>query len=427
MEYIILSAYFILFLAFIIKCRFFTFKTISRKYVLTLFLIKIFASAIFLWIYTYHYPQGLDSETTFQSSVKLYQISKNDPQLFIRLMGFSHNDEQTLYAGVQLNKSWFKDYEQNFINENRTVIRFHALLNFFSCHFYKVHLLMLCFFVFCGSFFLYHFFQPQTKKEDYLCIFACFLIPSTLFWTSGILKESLFFFAMSAYLYFFQKSCSQPRFWYIFTTIFFATFMVYSRLYISIILLSMSIIYFIGRFIHKHIFAYYLGMLTLGFGLLVGMHFLWKNSSVDIFSNIANKNQNFIRMEMAINGQEKKMSAPILQPNIGSIISHSPQALFNTLFVPCSFKSYWHILAFMESVFFILLIFNALFFLLLKKKNSYNNKQYFLLFFSIIIFVIIGLTTPNAGAIYRYKSVILPLWAYTLFYPIFDKSTKEIF
>ena len=143
MEYIILSVYFILFVTIVVKCRFFTFKTFPRKYVLTLFLIKIFSATIFLWIYTFHYPQGLDSETTFQSSVKLYQISKNDPHLFIRLMGFSDNDEQTLYAGVQLNKSWFKDYEQNFINENRTVIRFHALLNFFSCHFTKF--IYLCF------------------------------------------------------------------------------------------------------------------------------------------------------------------------------------------------------------------------------------------------------------------------------------------
>jgi hypothetical protein len=59
------------------------------------------------------------------------------------------------------------------------------------------------------------------------------------------------------------------------------------------------------------------------------------------------------------------------------------------------------------------------------KKVKMDNKMIFLFCFCMVVLLLIGYTTPNAGAICRYKSVILPIWTYILLAPLTNMRKEQ--
>lgn len=417
-QWVFLFAYLLLFIVICHKSTFFAFKHFAKYWVYILLGVHILAGIGFYGIYHYHYPAGMDSEASFNSSTQLFDKLYSEPATFAKLM-LGCNDSITTREGVAINKSWVKQYESNFINENRTVLRLHSVLNGISGHHYSVHLLLMVILAFCGSFFLFHFLAPDNKQEEKVCILACFLIPSCLFWTSGVLKEPLFFFCMSCYLYFLQKNTSRIHVANVIWTILAMAGMIWTRTFMAFVLIPLSFIYLWCAWRPQHKALKYLSAMVLGGVIAMCVHMAAPHSALDIVNNIAHKNNLFINMETILfDGPD--MSVPHLKASFPNLIYNTPFALYNTLLIPCKLKSALHIGIFMESIFFGLLLFLS-FSMILFHKISFSNKQWLLLLFCIIIFVIIGLTTPNPGAICRYRSVLLPLWCYTLCMPLCRK------
>ena len=417
-QWVFLSAYILLFIVICQKCKFFTFRYFAKYWVYILFGIHLAAGVGFYGVYHYHYPSGLDSEASFHSGTKLFNTLYSQPNTFAKLM-LGYTDSTTTAAGTAINKSWVKQYESNTINENRTVLRVNALLNSFSGQHYSVHLLLMIILAFCGSFFLFHFFAPENKQEEKVCILACFLIPSCLFWTSGVLKEPLFFFCMSCYLYFLQKITSKISVTYILLAIMAALGMIWTRTFIALVLIPLSMIYIWCAWRPQHQALKYIGAVILGGIMITVIHSTAPGSALDLVNNIAHKNQLFINMENVLfDGLD--MNVPHVKASTANLIYNAPFALYNTMFIPCKLKSALHIGIFMENIFFGLLLFLSLSMVLIR-KTPYSNKQWLLLLFCIICFTVIGLTTPNAGAICRYRCVLLPLWCYTLCMPLCRK------
>ncbi len=419
-SWVFLVAYCIIFVIIIYKSKFFSLKYLPKYYVYVFLCTHILFAAGFYGVYRYHYPQGMDSEATFHSGEQLYNMAFTRPQNFCRIMAGCRDSTATA-IGLSLNQSWVKAYEQNVINENRTVIRVHALLHSISGHSYGVHLLMMVMLTMWGGYFLLRFFNPANIKEEKACVLACFFIPSFLFWTSGVLKEPLFFFCMSIYLYYLQQSLQHCSLRSIIWVIVAAAGMTVCRLYMSIILLACSLVYIWCSLRPQHTAYKYAGSIVLGVLLMAFAHSLMPNSGIDIVSHIANKNEQFINMETVI-GQGLNMPAPQVKNSTCSVIYYAPQALYNTLMIPCSQHTALHIGIFMENIFMALLLFISLS-ITVFHHYSYSAKQWLLIWYCLIIYIIIGLTTPNAGAICRYRSVLLPLWTYVLCLPLCRPKT----
>lgn len=88
-----------------------------------------------------------------------------------------------------------------FYNDNRVVIRLHSLIHFIAFESYFVHALFSCFLSFIGLFWIYRSLRFYfTGKSVYLLLILC-LFPALWLHTGALLKEGIAVFVMGGLLY----------------------------------------------------------------------------------------------------------------------------------------------------------------------------------------------------------------------------------
>ncbi|MGQ0827029.1 MAG: hypothetical protein ACT4ON_01415 [Bacteroidota bacterium] len=184
--------YALLFIFLIYKINFFTLPSISRNAIAAVFIFKIIAGTFLWWLYTYHYP-GADLLDYFNDGKTLFNVLLRDPGLFF----------QIVFQGASFPKlhSWNDSFEHILYNDAHTMIVLNTLLHFFSLGHFHVHTVFMCFLSIIGLTALFRSFLPFFENGKKILFAAVFLIPSVLFWSSGVLKEGLLFFGMGMFLY----------------------------------------------------------------------------------------------------------------------------------------------------------------------------------------------------------------------------------
>ncbi|MDI1353449.1 MAG: hypothetical protein PSX36_00935 [bacterium] len=105
----------------------------------------------------------------------------------------SYDFENCLKYTLNWDNGTVKDY---LYNDNRVVIRIHTLLDFLTFGSYLTHSLFNCFLSFVGIHFLYKSFKDQfSGKEIGVLLILCFF-PALWFYTGALLKEGLCLFVM---------------------------------------------------------------------------------------------------------------------------------------------------------------------------------------------------------------------------------------
>ena len=103
------------------------------------------------------------------------------------------------------------------------------------------------------------------------------------------------------------------------------------------------------------------------------------------------------------------ISIPDLEPNIGSFIINLPHAVFNSFMRPHIGEVTFGLSMFaaIENLLFLLFI---VFVIIFYRKPSPPLKTMFWanITFVLFLFTLVGLTTPNLGALVRYKMPALP-------------------
>jgi hypothetical protein len=100
---------------------------------------------------------------------------------------------------------------------------------------------------------------------------------------------------------------------------------------------------------------------------------------------------------------------PLLEPEVKSILSHSPKALLSGLFRPFVWEVHtsFQLLVAVENLVLILLFITSL----TKLKDSLRTEQRLLLFstavYIILLCIFLALSTPNYGTLSRYKTGFL--------------------
>jgi len=189
------------FIFIIRKHSFFHSEEISRNAFTFAFIVKIIFGFIFWAVYTYYPPyQNLaDAFLYFDDGKVLYSALFNNPLDYIKLLlGFS---DVSLNQYLDLTGYWSREFNQGIYNETKTVIRFNALVCLFSFGQYHVHTVFMCFVSFIGLSGIYKTFFPFLKNKKKELFVAVFLLPSVLFWGSGVLKEGLILFGAGMLIY----------------------------------------------------------------------------------------------------------------------------------------------------------------------------------------------------------------------------------
>lgn len=387
---------------------FFRLTFAKKRFVLSAWMLKISATIAFFLIYSFYepYKTGNDSLVYYHDGEILFNLAKSDQMSFLRLMtGAKINAEDELKAEQM--SYWNRPYDSVVPNDNRTIIRINALLHFISFNNYLVHLILMSFFSFIGLMAIYKSVLWCCFEHRWKAILPIFIIPSTLFWSSGNIKEPILVLALGLSLYYFFKISTKVKFSTLLMFLLSMLLLLNIKSYVFMLLIPILFAHFLYARIKKYnALVYYLTSYGVWIGL--GLIIAYLKPSYSFVYLIYAKNIDFINM-LSVHGSGSTFSIPVLENSFWSIVNHSPEALFNALTRPWIWEAnIWpKQLAASENI---ILMVVAIFFLLTMKWKSIKTNNFFWLsiFFAVSLLILSGLVTPNMGALVRYKSLALP-------------------
>lgn len=395
-------------LSFIIaKSKFFRIPFAKKSLSLILWAVKVMATLSFLLIYSLYepYQKGNDSRVYFSDGLVLHETAKTNPDAFLRIMfGKEYSQDEKIISKMNY---WNRSYDSVVPNDNRTIIRINVLMHFVSFGNYMVHLLLMSFFSFIGLMALYKSVVLMNNKQKWISIIPVFLIPSTIFWSSGNIKEPILVFALGMSVWYFFKTMSYFKISRLLLFLAYMILLFTIKSYVLFLLIPIMMGYLISKRTNKiPVWAVY--SLSYLFMISLGLLVAYIKPSYSFVHLIYTKNLDFINMVNTFHSGST-FAIPNLESSFVDIMLNTPLAIFNALSRPWMWEAdIWpKLLAAIENVFLIL----AMAYLIYKidfRKSIRHSFFWFCLIFAISLLALSGLVTPNMGALVRYKSPALP-------------------
>ncbi|HBG71960.1 MAG: hypothetical protein A2W93_05255 [Bacteroidetes bacterium GWF2_43_63] len=401
----------------ILKWRPFFLPGIKKRWVLAAFYLKVIAGLGLTFIYTSYYSGRNDADIFryFDDSKVMYDVLKTSPSDYFTMLSGINDDNQRFFDDYYSKMdNWYLKYQTVMYNDTHTIIRINAFIRLFSFGFFQVHNIIFIILGFIGLLALFKTFIKYFSTKALALYAAVFLIPSVVFWSSGILKESILIFAMGIFLYSYQQllfiSFNVFR---VLLLLFSLVLMYFTKTYVLAVMLPVVIANtWIVLTNNRHAFAKQLISLLVFINLAVLAGNI--NADFNVFQLITNKLHDFVNLALYSNAGS--MIDPIpLEPNFLSFLQYSPNAVINTLFrpFPADINTMIMVPVLIENIVIVVTLLLAVIFHERKVQNA--RILFFCLFFVIVLSVITGLTTPVLGALARYRIPLLPFLFIMLF------------
>jgi hypothetical protein len=248
-------------------------------------------------------------------------------------------------------------------------------------------------------------FNEIYKNRKWAIVTGCFLLPSALYYTSGIHKDLVIFTMLGLYFYAFYFSLIE-KFTAKRTLIIFLSFIVMGliRNYVAIALVPVSIALIICIKKSTRPFITFVSIYAMIFLILLVFQLIYP--SFQPLKIITQKQTDFLNLPTAAT----QLNSNVLEPDLKSFIKNIPQAVDHGFLRPHLWDTNGNFISlFALELFFYELLFVLYFFKNLFKSISLNPFILFGIFFAISMLLITGLIIPNTGSIIRYKSIYLPL------------------
>ncbi len=379
-----------------------------------LFVIKLLFGYCFYLVYTYYYADHstADMYKYFDDSAPLYDCLLHAPATFIRIV-FMHDttSSKALFYLQQMNH-WQLGYDRQFENSHQMIILFNVLCRFFSFGYILPHFVFINFLSFIGLVGIWKSFGLFFTSRKSLFLWPVFLVPSVLFWGSGLLKEGLLFFALGVALYAFFRSLVSPpkKVYHFMLSLLFLVFVFKIKSYVGIAILP---IYAVGIFCYffsfKRVVMVFIAATVFAF--VIGFNIQEIVPSINPTKAINEKIFGFKEVMHAAHPSSGYDIGANEHMSTGDIITLMPKAIYLCLCRPYLWEANnpFSFLVVGENLLFWLLLMVAIFTAIYYRKSDLlNHQQVYLLLGSIssifILYFIIGITSFNFGALVRYKT-----------------------
>ena len=417
MEIIVFILYLFGLSLLVFRSKFFRVEGIKKLLLVFLWILKLIVGVYFYAISVGHPPNNEVklSKDFFASSGKLYWIHSREPALFMDFMvGSGSNSEKYKEEVEKIGKKWNQGNENGIVNDNRTVIRINTLLHFISFRFYSVQMLFMCFLSFVGSVLLFKAFPKEGKKQIYAATIACFLVPSLLFWSVGVMKEPLLLLGLGGFLFYFRKIIVKFSFLSLVLLLLSIGLLLCLKIYIFAVVFPMMLVFFWCQKQPRLTVLKYLAATILFGTLFLLSHRYFPQKQIDVVHAVSVKNQQLYNIFLE-NNEAVTFQTPHLDGSIESLVKNIPLAAYNSLTKPIAYPmdSLAKVCTNLETLILALLLVVCLIFGNYK-RFIHNNFAIFCTVVAIYGFLLIGLTTHEMGMIMRYKSLFLPFYLFGL-------------
>jgi hypothetical protein len=366
------------------------------------------------WINLYYYT-GSDSAVFHQESIVEYHLLFSNPKEY--LVNIFHSSSDASYTR-------FFDITDSFWNRLRTniIVKLLSIFNIFSDCNYYINTLFYNFLVFFGSISLYRIFAQIFPSRKSIVVVTVFLLPSCLYFTSGLHREGLIFLALGIMCFnmfqSFKEGLTANRCIFILCAI---ALIFLLRNFIFIALLPALTGWMIASKKKKLIFTTFVAVYVFFTLIFFSLKFI--HPKLDLPQYVSSRQLAFIELS---NRASSAVNINPLFPNFRSFLNNAPQALNHALMRPYMTEGttlFYTPLA-IEILLYELLLLT--YFLFPFKIQAYHSFIYFGLFFSISIFLLIGYTIPILGAIVRYRSIYFPFFLTPVVCLIDVRKIKEV-
>jgi hypothetical protein len=194
LNYLLFAFYLVILCSLLLRVPFIKNAGIGSGTLLSLFLLKILAGIAIGWIAIHIYGPGNDYWDTNDYAREEFQLLQTNPVKY--LINIFTSSYQGGYGGVfSSGNSYWNDLKGNI------VIKLVSIFNIFSRGDYYINSLFFNFIIFFAHVILYRLFIKIYPDRQVWVIIGCFLLPSTLYFSSGIHKDGLVLLLMAVLIY----------------------------------------------------------------------------------------------------------------------------------------------------------------------------------------------------------------------------------
>ena len=193
MGYLLFFFYLVVFCWLISRINFFKESGLDKRILISLFLVRVIAGLVNGYINIYYY-QGTDTASFQQEGIAEYHLLfHNTSEYFTNIFHSNHNNS---YSGfLESSDSYWNDTRSNLI------VKMLSVFNIFSGKNFYINTLFYNFFIFFGAVGLYKVFIKIFPSYSFVLIACIFLLPSVIYFTSGIHRDGLIFLSLSMLMY----------------------------------------------------------------------------------------------------------------------------------------------------------------------------------------------------------------------------------
>ena len=356
------------------------------------------AGIFYGWIGIYYgtLAKMQDTWAYHYESLKEYQWLLHHPVTFFT--SIFHNPFENGYSNfLSSTDSWWNNLH------GKIMIKLLAILNLFSFGNYFINVILYSFITLFGPIALYRIMQDVFPNKKGTVLLAIFLIPSFLYWTSGIHKDGLVFTALALIVYVVYFSLKRQRLsarGIITLTIGFLVILAVRNFLLLILLPALAAWILAQRLKWKPLVTF---MALYAIYVLLFFSVRYIHPALDLPQAVVTKQYDFMQLEGG-----SAVPTVKLQPSFKSFIMAAPAAISMALLRPYP-ADVRHLLSLAAAVEIDLLL--LLFVLsLLWRSNGLKLTPFllFCLFLSFSTLLTIGYTVNFLGAVVRYRSIIWP-------------------
>jgi len=334
---------------------------------------------------------------------QFYLLSKNetdwllhDPVGFLKdIFSYGYAHPGNLFSGVN---SYWNDLKSSI------VIKLIAVFNVLTAKNYYADMIFFNFLFFFGPVAFFRLMMHYYPQKKSLLILSVFMLPSFLFWCSGMHKEGLIFSAIAITIYVFNKQLQQKRivlkYCFVIVICFAALFAL--RNFLLLLLVPAMFAWFVASRVASKKWLVFLSIYGIGIILFFGLPHV--NSLLDFPQYVIGKQDEFKQLP-----GNSVIPVPALEPTVKSFVHFIPTSLDIAFLRPHinEAKNLSYIPAAIENLLLIVLMIGCIFFR--DKKAAVFSVNLFCLFYSLSVMILSGYTVTFSGSIVRYKSIVLPL------------------
>ena len=410
MDYLITAVFVVISFTVIYKVKMYGARGISKHWFAGSFALKLLAAGVMVVIYQKSERNKADIFRFYDDAKVLTEVATTEPVNYIKMITGIDGANPDLVKYYEQTNNWDYSEGSQLVSNNRFIIRYLSVISLLTFGSYGGVLVITIFFAFTGLFWVFRFFYSRIPKKKWIIFFVVFFTPSLVFWTSGLLKESLLvsFIGLSLNCGGFALKGRQSVFRLIIFSI--ALFFIFQLRAITAVLWILMIL----PFIWNHFRPKQRAFISYFIFFFIAISFASESDKImtnGVYEIIIQKKEAFT--QMALESQSGSfISAAKLEPNTLSFIKNAPSALMTVLFRPFPWEAkgimMW-VATFENILLLIAIIFTLIFF---NRKMSNYNLLWFSIIFAIFYMVIIGLSVPVLGAVSRYR--VIPLLFFEL-------------